>query len=99
MSSRLEELPRERTPRGPGGLKSLGGLFAQILPPSTVAQLEAPAAARDRVAQLDATTRELEQLLRAGAPDTWQEIRRPFWRLLRRARRDLRRADRERPLS
>jgi hypothetical protein len=84
------ERPQERdVPRRPG-LESLTALFAGIeIPIAPDVEI-----LTTRVARLETLERQLEQLLSTNAPHLWRQIRAPLRRLLNRARRELRAADR-----
>lgn len=90
VASFLEQLerPQERdVPRRPG-LESLTELLAGVaIAPAS----PAPSTRLERLEQLE---RELGALLFVSAPHLWRQIRAPLRRLLNRARRELRAADR-----
>lgn len=87
------ELPVESGIRGRGGLTPLLAIMPNLAPPAPIAPLERK---RTRVEQLQELERELSDFLRAQAPATWIDMRRTLWRLIRRARRELRAAERAR---
>lgn len=88
------ELPQDRAPRG---FTSIGDLLAGVGPQlDAIAAQFAPLASR--VQQLERLERELEALLSQSAPRLWAQIRKPLWKLLRQARRELRAVDTSRPL-
>lgn len=82
------ERPQEREiPRRPG-LESLTALLAgAAIAPAAESLLT-------RVGRLEALERDLSRFLAESAPHIWREIRAPLRRLINRARRELRAADR-----
>lgn len=72
------------TPAGAGGL-----WLADVLPAIALEQLRAP------VDRLEALERELLALLATAAPAMWSSSRRPFTRMLRAARSELRTRQRQ----
>lgn len=91
--------PRHQNPTDAGGRRlaatPLESIVQRVIPfpiadrPRTRAEL-----ARDRVVRLEELEDELTRFLAKCAPATWADARRALWRILRRARRELRAAER-----
>lgn len=91
FSRGFAELPAQDTQRGRSELAPLFALIPNLVPPAPAPPLDAK---RTKLEHLEHLERELCFLLADSAPVTWREMRRTLWRLIRRARRELRAAER-----
>lgn len=90
-AARRAELDR-RHKRTPAHLALVvPNVLEELAPPPATTLLDRK---RTKLERLEELERELSILLSASAPIAWREMRRALWRLLRRARRELRAAER-----
>lgn len=94
VPARVTELPGADRPRTKSAPTPLAAVVGRIVPPLPAAPITRLELQRTHIRRLEELDGEISAFLAKCAPDTWADVRPALWRILRRARRELRATER-----